>query len=141
MLNKRGVPAKVIQRLMRHADISTTMNTYVHLEVEDRRAALDSLPSVAIEKEAEALRGTGTDDRPDKWTREWTRTPVHKPHNVAQRGTSAGESGIVVNGHETTDTSGFAHPMRERGVVRLAAGSSNRILPLSRLLLQCLCRN
>jgi integrase/recombinase XerD len=37
---RRGVPAEVVQRLLGHASISTTIDTYNHLGIEDARRAL-----------------------------------------------------------------------------------------------------
>ena len=39
-LLRRGVPAEVVQRLLGHASISTTIDAYCHLGVEDARQAL-----------------------------------------------------------------------------------------------------
>ena len=56
LLSQAGVAPRVAQALMRHADLSTTMRTYVHVEVLDRRRAVESLPRAAGEEpEVEAL--------------------------------------------------------------------------------------
>ena len=39
-LLRRGVPAEVVQKLLGHASISTTIDTYSHLDIEDARRAL-----------------------------------------------------------------------------------------------------
>lgn len=39
-LLRRGVPVEVVQRLLGHASIATTGDTYAHLEIEDARRAL-----------------------------------------------------------------------------------------------------
>lgn len=42
-LLRRGVPAEVVQKLLGHASITTTTDTYAHLTVEDlRRVLVDS---------------------------------------------------------------------------------------------------
>ncbi len=43
LLLKAGVPAATVQRLLRHADIRTTIGTYGHLEISDLRTGVDSL--------------------------------------------------------------------------------------------------
>jgi integrase len=40
-LGRLGVPIEVISRRLTHANISTTMSTYIHLGVEDQRQALE----------------------------------------------------------------------------------------------------
>jgi integrase len=39
-LLRRGVPVEVVQRLLGHASIATTSDTYAHLKIEDARRAL-----------------------------------------------------------------------------------------------------
>lgn len=39
-LLRRGVPVEVVQKLLGHASISTTIDTYSHLDIEDARRAL-----------------------------------------------------------------------------------------------------
>jgi integrase len=39
-LLRRGVAAEVVQKLLGHASISTTIDTYSHLDIEDTRRAL-----------------------------------------------------------------------------------------------------
>lgn len=41
-LLRRGVPAEVVQKLLGHASITTTTETYQHLEIEDIRRVLDT---------------------------------------------------------------------------------------------------
>jgi len=41
-LLRRGVPAEVVQRLLGHASVTTTTETYQHLEIEDIRRVLDT---------------------------------------------------------------------------------------------------
>ena len=43
---KAGTPVQKLKKLMRHASINTTMEYYVHLDTEDIRAAIESLPSL-----------------------------------------------------------------------------------------------
>ncbi len=43
MLVKNQVEPKVVQDLMRHADINTTLSLYTHLEDEEKKATLDSV--------------------------------------------------------------------------------------------------
>src|SRR4051812_14241118 len=46
LLLKAGVPIQHVQRILRHANIRTTVDTYGHLANEDLRAPLDLLPKV-----------------------------------------------------------------------------------------------
>lgn len=41
-LLRRGVPAEVVQKLLGHASVTTTTETYQHLEIEDIRRVLDA---------------------------------------------------------------------------------------------------
>lgn len=43
MLVENQVEPKVVQDLMRHADINTTLSLYTHLEDEEKKATLDSV--------------------------------------------------------------------------------------------------
>jgi hypothetical protein len=45
LLLRAGVDPHRVQRIMRHRDLRTTLGTYGHLDVEDLRAAVASLPS------------------------------------------------------------------------------------------------
>ena len=42
-LLRRGVPAEIVQKLLGHASITTTVGTYAHLEIEDIRRALEEV--------------------------------------------------------------------------------------------------
>ena len=42
-LARRGVPPKALQALAGHADISTTLNIYAHANLDDKRAAVESV--------------------------------------------------------------------------------------------------
>ena len=41
-LLRRGVPAEVVQKLLGHASVTTTTETYQHLKIEDIRRVLDT---------------------------------------------------------------------------------------------------
>jgi integrase len=41
-LLRRGVPAEVVQKLLGHASVTTTTETYQHLKIEDIRRVLDA---------------------------------------------------------------------------------------------------
>ena len=66
-LGKAGVPLATAQELARHSDPKLTSNTYTHLGVSDKAAAIEMLPDCP-DSSAEAalgeqsLRATGTDD-------------------------------------------------------------------------------
>src|SRR6266850_7030020 len=45
-LHRLGVPAKVIQQVLRHANITTTMNIYVKSDNEEATAAMGKLEAV-----------------------------------------------------------------------------------------------
>jgi hypothetical protein len=47
LLMRAGVAAHLVQRILRHRDLRTTLNIYSHLDVEDMRGALANLPAVA----------------------------------------------------------------------------------------------
>lgn len=78
----RDVPSEVVQKPRGHASVSTTIDTYAHLEIEHIRAALRAagwLPEAAAAHEAERL-----DDGPDgigttseQSRRRWHRCTVH----------------------------------------------------------------
>ncbi len=48
LLLRAGTPMQHVQRVLRHADIKLTVDTYGHLVVEDLRAAVDGLPASGI---------------------------------------------------------------------------------------------
>ena len=48
LLARAGVEPQKIQKLMRHASITTTFKTYVHLEVEDLRVSVQALPTLPM---------------------------------------------------------------------------------------------
>jgi len=47
LLLRAGVPAAVVQRILRHSDVRLTVGTYGHLDLDDMRASLEQLPAVA----------------------------------------------------------------------------------------------
>ena len=47
MLSRSGVPPRVAQQLMRHADIRLTMEVYTDPRLFDLQGAVESIPSVA----------------------------------------------------------------------------------------------
>jgi integrase len=48
LLLRAGVPLQHVQRILRHRDVKLTADTYGHLEVEDLRTAVDTLPDAPI---------------------------------------------------------------------------------------------
>ena len=60
MLTRAGVAPRVVQAIMRHADLSTTMRTYTHIEVLDMTRGVAALPDV--EKKAEKIRAVVNGD-------------------------------------------------------------------------------
>ena len=59
MMLRAGADAHRVQRILRHADIRTTLGTYGHLDVEDLRGAVDSIAPVT-EAATEEIKATGT---------------------------------------------------------------------------------
>ena len=60
-----GASVKAAQELARHSDPKLTLNVYTKLGIHDLAGTLDALPSLPgnrLEREAVALRATGTDD-------------------------------------------------------------------------------
>ena len=58
LLLRAKVSAHVVQRILRHASINTTLGTYSHLDVEDLRAGINALPpgpAVKLRIEIEAV--------------------------------------------------------------------------------------
>ena len=51
MLTRANVPPRIVQALMRHADLSTTMRTYTHMELYDLAGAVTALPDVESKHE------------------------------------------------------------------------------------------
>ena len=62
-LARAGVTPQVAQRIMRHSDYRTTLKHYTVLGLVDTSAAMDRLPGVARERQAQAATGT-TDSAP-----------------------------------------------------------------------------
>ncbi len=65
-LERAGISPKMAQTLARHSDVRLTLGVYTHVGLHDQTAAIESLPvpsalSIGTEKEAVALRKTGTD--------------------------------------------------------------------------------
>jgi len=64
LLAAAGVHPKIAQDLMRHSDINLTMSRYTHTLLGQGAKAVESLPDfMAIAKEAEAKKKTGTDGK------------------------------------------------------------------------------
>ena len=63
LLSLSGVSPKLAQELARHSTIDLTMNVYTHLLLNDKAAAVASLPALlpGSQPEAKPLRQTGTD--------------------------------------------------------------------------------
>ena len=70
MLNKAGVAPRTAQEIMRHSDIRLTMATYTDAKLLNVSGALDSLPKLTPDRNAddkrESMRATGTDDNAAK---------------------------------------------------------------------------
>ena len=66
-LARAGVTPQVAQRIMRHGDYRTTLKHYTVLGLTDTAAAMDRLPGIAPERQADAATGT-TDTAPDTCT-------------------------------------------------------------------------
>ncbi|MCC6320303.1 MAG: site-specific integrase [Phycisphaerales bacterium] len=62
-LARAGVTPQIAQRIMRHSDYRTTLKHYTVLGLTDTAAAMDRLPGVAPERQANAATGT-TDSVP-----------------------------------------------------------------------------
>ncbi len=66
LLLRAGVPLQDVQRILRHADIRTTISTYGHMVCEDLRASVGLLPAGPASEESEAdSRAVGIADRGD----------------------------------------------------------------------------
>ena len=48
LLLKARVPMYIVQKILRHADIKTTVGIYGHLDIEDSREALKSMPAARL---------------------------------------------------------------------------------------------
>ena len=55
MLNAVGTPPKAIQQIIGHADISTTMNRYVHGSEAENRKAMDNVQMIYSSDIAQAV--------------------------------------------------------------------------------------
>lgn len=62
-LARAGVTPQVAQRIMRHGDYRTTLKHYTVLGLTDTAAAMDRIPGIAPERQADAATGT-TDSAP-----------------------------------------------------------------------------
>lgn len=56
LLSRAGVAPRVAQAILRHADITTTMRTYTHVEIVDRARAVEALPSLEERPEEQEAR-------------------------------------------------------------------------------------
>ncbi|HOD81750.1 MAG: site-specific tyrosine recombinase XerC [Planctomycetes bacterium ADurb.Bin126] len=63
LLSKAGVVPRMAQELMRHSDIRLTMNVYTHLQLVDTAGAVETLPTIGIQRQAAEQRATGTNGR------------------------------------------------------------------------------
>ena len=52
LLLRAGVDLHRVQRILRHKDVKLTTDTYGHLQVEDLRAAINTLPALAADEVA-----------------------------------------------------------------------------------------
>ncbi len=59
-LVKAGVMPQLVQRVMRHADMRTTLRYYTDLRLADATKAVDALPRIEIASEANRAAATGT---------------------------------------------------------------------------------
>ena len=53
-LGRSGVSAKVMQRLARHSDVNLTLGRYTHADLDDLASAVDRLPALSVEGEADS---------------------------------------------------------------------------------------
>ncbi len=61
LLLRNGIDAHRVQRILRHKNVRTTLDTYGHLDVEDLRAAMATLPGGAMDVASAPLgRAAGT---------------------------------------------------------------------------------
>ncbi len=92
LLLRSGVPMQHVQRVLRHADIKLTVDTYGHMVVEDIRAAMDSLPmstrptSDVVDAEFEILHGDTP--KPTQFV------PRLSPRGVLRQNEAVGETGF-----------------------------------------------
>src|SRR5262249_54547879 len=73
LLLRAGVPAHQVQRILRHASITTTTGIYGHLVVEDLREAVAKLPNAPEPESGDleaALAAVGANSNPPVSTRE-----------------------------------------------------------------------
>ena len=43
---KNGIEAKIVQEMLGHSTIATTLDIYSHVDIEDQQSAVDNLDSV-----------------------------------------------------------------------------------------------
>jgi len=53
LLSRAGVPARIAQVILRHSDIRTTLETYIHLEVLDPTRAVEAVDLAALAEDGE----------------------------------------------------------------------------------------
>ncbi len=109
LLSRAGVSPRVAQSLMRHADITTTMKTYTHVELMDRVAAVSALPALwdtvaqadmGVAAGAESLHAAA---------------PMHMPKNLLLEVSSGDASGQIVENDGRPSNRGLAAVCAENG--------------------------
>ena len=61
LLLKARVPMYVVQKILRHADIKTTVGIYGHLDIEDSREALKAMPAARLSEDQDSERSSSSD--------------------------------------------------------------------------------
>ncbi len=59
LLLRAGVDMHRVQRILRHANINTTIGTYGHLDIEDLRGAVEQVAPVVLEPARSVVEGSG----------------------------------------------------------------------------------
>jgi len=112
LLSKGGVSPRTAQAAMRHSKLDLTMSVYTDPRLLDVRGALDALPALPLQSEAEAARATGTGN-------ETARTLAPTAYNGGQILSIAGNLG---KGREE---------QAEKGLIAVTSSPDNRKGPLS----------